>query len=196
MQRENCPVCQKTWDLIEMDLQACRECHFQTSFNIEIDWELIDKRLSIYEDLLKREDNLNASYNKLKEEKEHNLNELLESKREELKIFDDLVEKRRQLFKIGFNTYKVIFFIFYFPFIIYGFFDSTSGLINAFNLEFEGWVSFFYIAYFAFGLFVIQKMGQFPRRIEQQVKLDRDLSLHLHYLERLIKEMEKQKYKL
>jgi uncharacterized membrane protein YhaH (DUF805 family) len=65
---EICPVCFNSWDHIEIELQACRECGFQTSYNIDINWELVDKRLKIYDTLDKRVEELEIEIKEMTDE--------------------------------------------------------------------------------------------------------------------------------
>lgn len=48
---EECPSCHKPWSSIEQELQCCRYCGYQESYNVDMDWSLIDARLKIYEAL-------------------------------------------------------------------------------------------------------------------------------------------------
>jgi hypothetical protein len=57
---DSCPICYSDWTPIEVELQCCRYCGFQESFSIEMDWELIDKRLEIYEEPQKRSEELSV----------------------------------------------------------------------------------------------------------------------------------------
>lgn len=76
---DSCPICHKDWDFIEKELQCCRYCNYQESYSIEMDWELIDKRLRVNEELQKRSEELNNTI----EEKEQLLDSIeLEVRRE------------------------------------------------------------------------------------------------------------------